>query len=579
MPQTSPILPLNAGVAGPGNAVEPASPPDDTLPGGGGFGRLLDGRIETAQAQPEATPARPTDERRAVGDTGSWGELALLVYAPGTPPAPVEASPVAEGTSSGRAGVSPESDAPSIEPLAAMVEPAGADEAKAPGVPSLDPGAGPEQAAVEPPAGGIVAPAGSRSAPEVRLEGGAEGPFPTTAMDAPEAASRRVRTGKGQPQEDRPTGKDLPAVVQRTPDTGGSRGAPVPGAPMVEAGPAERSRRPVRNPESGVPSSVQTESAPTPASGPPPLATQDPDPAESARPVTTAPAGGTRGVPETVAASKGSGLPTPLGAPPATDPEAERAPEHVGGKAAEALQRPAVPAREGAQHPGFAPEQPVAAAGRSGEVRGSDASGALRAARPVTAGAHGGTVAAAPTADGGTGVPPTPQIGVVPSPGHSATAASGAVLTPQSPGAVEDALPAPLGAPGWDEAFGQRLVWHLGRGQTGVRIRVNPPELGHVEVRLTVHQDQASVHFSAPSPQVREAVEAALPRLREMLAETGIQLADAGVSAQDSGGHGDPRDPAPARTFAPGGSSPSVEEAGSAPVTVRAASGLLDLYA
>ena len=133
--------------------------------------------------------------------------------------------------------------------------------------------------------------------------------------------------------------------------------------------------------------------------------------------------------------------------------------------------------------------------------------------------------------------------------------------------------------PGWDEAFGQRLVWHLGRGQTGVRIRVNPPELGHVEVRLTVHQDQASVHFSAPSPQVREAVEAALPRLREMLAETGIQLADAGVSAQDSGGHGDPRDPAPARTFAPGGSSPSVEEAGSAPVTVRAASGLLDLYA
>ena len=66
-------------------------------------------------------------------------------------------------------------------------------------------------------------------------------------------------------------------------------------------------------------------------------------------------------------------------------------------------------------------------------------------------------------------------------------------------------------------------------------IKLNPPNLGAVEVRVNVDGDEVQVSFTAQQGLAREALEAAIPRLREMFAEQGLNLADVDVSPRDSG--------------------------------------------
>lgn len=87
-----------------------------------------------------------------------------------------------------------------------------------------------------------------------------------------------------------------------------------------------------------------------------------------------------------------------------------------------------------------------------------------------------------------------------------------------------------VGAPGWDEALGQKVVWLVSQQQQVAELHLNPPDLGPLEVVLTVSNDQASALFVSPHASVREAIESALPRLREMMAENGITLGNATVS-------------------------------------------------
>jgi flagellar hook-length control protein FliK len=65
-------------------------------------------------------------------------------------------------------------------------------------------------------------------------------------------------------------------------------------------------------------------------------------------------------------------------------------------------------------------------------------------------------------------------------------------------------------------------------------IRLDPKELGAVDVKIRIHQDQATVVFSSPHAQVRDALENSIPRLREMFAESGLGLGN--VNVNDRGG-------------------------------------------
>jgi flagellar hook-length control protein FliK len=87
----------------------------------------------------------------------------------------------------------------------------------------------------------------------------------------------------------------------------------------------------------------------------------------------------------------------------------------------------------------------------------------------------------------------------------------------------------PVNQPGWDQALGERVHWLVTQRFQTAEIHLNPPELGPVEVRLSMDHDQAQIQFFSPHASVRDAIEAALPRLREMMGDGGVQLMNVDV--------------------------------------------------
>lgn len=83
--------------------------------------------------------------------------------------------------------------------------------------------------------------------------------------------------------------------------------------------------------------------------------------------------------------------------------------------------------------------------------------------------------------------------------------------------------------------MGQQLLTMVSQGIQQAEIRLDPPELGQMLVKIQVQGDQTQVQFHVTQSQTRELVEQAIPRLRELLQEQGMQLADSHVSQGDQG--------------------------------------------
>lgn len=97
-------------------------------------------------------------------------------------------------------------------------------------------------------------------------------------------------------------------------------------------------------------------------------------------------------------------------------------------------------------------------------------------------------------------------------------------------------LDTPLAGKGWEQGVGDRIMWMLGNSVQGVSLRINPAHLGPIEIQLSLHQDQATVAFTAQHAAVREALEASIPRLREMFQENNLQLANVDVGQRGNSG-------------------------------------------
>ncbi len=87
----------------------------------------------------------------------------------------------------------------------------------------------------------------------------------------------------------------------------------------------------------------------------------------------------------------------------------------------------------------------------------------------------------------------------------------------------------------WQDAFGQQVVWMAKNEQQIASLTMNPPDLGPVRVTLSIIDGQASAAFVSLQPEVRQAIQDAVPRLKEMLAEAGLQLQQASVDSGDAG--------------------------------------------
>ncbi|MGR5176176.1 flagellar hook-length control protein FliK [Vibrio parahaemolyticus] len=85
------------------------------------------------------------------------------------------------------------------------------------------------------------------------------------------------------------------------------------------------------------------------------------------------------------------------------------------------------------------------------------------------------------------------------------------------------------------EQMSERLQMMMSKNLKHVDIRLDPPDLGRMQIRMTLNNDSATVHFTVQNQQTRDMVDQAMPRLREMLSQQGIQLADTSVQQQNQG--------------------------------------------
>lgn len=105
-----------------------------------------------------------------------------------------------------------------------------------------------------------------------------------------------------------------------------------------------------------------------------------------------------------------------------------------------------------------------------------------------------------------------------------------ASTSPQSAAAAGDKLTPTVGTTDWNSALGQKVVWMSNNGQQSATLTLNPRDLGPMQVTINVTKNQADATFVAANPEVKQALEAAMPKLREMMDQAGIQLGQANVS-------------------------------------------------
>lgn len=165
-------------------------------------------------------------------------------------------------------------------------------------------------------------------------------------------------------------------------------------------------------------------------------------------------------------------------------------------------------------------------------------------------------------------------------------------VSAQSAGNIPQAGPlrveTPVGARGWDTEVGNRLVWMAGRQESHAELVLNPPQMGRIEVSLSISGDQATAQFVSASPAVREALENALPRLRELLADAGVTLGQAQVGSESTGHpaagereNGDNPPHGPMASAADGGGAGSIAGlvGGTANPWLQTGRGLVDVFA
>lgn len=91
----------------------------------------------------------------------------------------------------------------------------------------------------------------------------------------------------------------------------------------------------------------------------------------------------------------------------------------------------------------------------------------------------------------------------------------------------------PLNQARWGDEFSQKITWLASSNiDQSAELHLNPPQLGPIDVVIKVSGDQATALFTSPHAAVREAVEQAIPKLRDMMADNGITLGNTTVSDQ-----------------------------------------------
>ncbi|MEO3991877.1 flagellar hook-length control protein FliK [Pseudocitrobacter cyperus] len=233
---------------------------------------------------------------------------------------------------------------------------------------------------------------------------------------------------------------------------------------------------------------------------------------------------------------------------------------------AEALQGVTLTEGEGEESPQWQLQQLVARNVAGGEPRVQAAAGQVNAEKPA---GQTGKLASPLTMADKTPLATSGALSAQSTPVASETIATAEM--PASPTASAIALPAavrtsvahapqqvvtvnhPPETPEWKQSVSQHIAIFSRNGLHSAEIRLHPEDLGALQITLRVQQEQAQIHIVSEHAHVRHAMEQALPQLRAAMAESGIQLGEANVSADaQPGASGEKGENAPSEQQASG---------------------------
>jgi flagellar hook-length control protein FliK len=142
-------------------------------------------------------------------------------------------------------------------------------------------------------------------------------------------------------------------------------------------------------------------------------------------------------------------------------------------------------------------------------------------------------------------------------------------------------IDAPIGTPEFNETLANHVSWMGGNNITGATLQVSPPQLGPIELRLSIEAGHAQVWMSSHNPATLDALQASSPKLREMLSSQGFQQVSVDVSQRSFQDNSSPYSQAQVWTPQPQSDSEAAgtESRVTATAATRASLGALDAYA
>ena len=111
--------------------------------------------------------------------------------------------------------------------------------------------------------------------------------------------------------------------------------------------------------------------------------------------------------------------------------------------------------------------------------------------------------------------------------------AEGTKLAQQAPSNFDKAVN--IFKPEGQQQLAEKVRWMVNGRNPAAEIRLDPPELGAMQIKVNMSSETATVSFTVQSAQAKEALDQAVPRLRDMLQEQGIELGQSSVEQQNNG--------------------------------------------
>ncbi len=110
------------------------------------------------------------------------------------------------------------------------------------------------------------------------------------------------------------------------------------------------------------------------------------------------------------------------------------------------------------------------------------------------------------------------------------------------------------------QAVGERILSEIEKGQWHLKLQLRPATLGHIEVEMRMRSGEMDATFTAPQALTRELLQEGMSRLKDTMAQMGMNVANLNVGdgqTQERGGEsthrssasaGSPNAPAPGQT-------------------------------